>query len=196
MGLYQNKYRIDSSRLKEWDYTNAAWYYITVNLKKHAPCFGKIIKGKMALNDIGEIVKEEWLNTEKVRKHIELDYYQIMPNHLHGIIIFNDYVETTRLPRHFRGWVVSPRIKHGEMMHRIVSTTLKPNSLGSMIGQFKSVCTKRIHAAGYELFSWQPRFYDHIVRTELELYNIRKYILENPRRWEIEKDNPENIGIF
>ncbi len=186
MGLYQNKYRIESARLKEWEYTNAAWYYITVNTKKHISFFGKIIYGEMVLNEIGKIIKDEWLNTEKIRKHVELDCYQIMPNHLHGIIILNDHVETTRRV------VVNP----DETKQRIVSTTLKPNSISSIIGQFKSVCTKRIHESGYDKFAWQPRFYDHIIRNEKELYHIRKYICENPERWEIAKDNSENIGIF
>jgi putative transposase len=44
-----------------------------------------------------------------------------------------------------------------------------------------------------EKFEWQKSFYDRIIRNEKELYQIRKYIQENPLRWEIEKDNPENL---
>lgn len=80
-------------------------------------------------------------------------------------------------------------------MQRIVSTTLQANSLGSIIGQFKSICTKRIHTNDYENFAWQSGFYDRIIRNEKELYNIRKYIEENPLRWEIEKNTPENLTI-
>ena len=78
-------------------------------------------------------------------------------------------------------------------MHRIVSTTLKPNSLGSIVGQIKSVCTKQIHSMGYRKFAWQPGYYDRIIRDEKELYNIRKYIEQNPLKWYCEKDNSENI---
>ncbi|MCL4547958.1 MAG: hypothetical protein M1495_05255 [Bacteroidetes bacterium] len=42
-------------------------------------------------------------------------------------------------------------------------------------------------------FAWQPRFYDRIIRNEKELYNIRRYIKQNPLRWELDKDKPENI---
>jgi putative transposase len=174
MALYQNIYRIESVRLREWDYTNAAWYYVTINTKNHLPYFGEVVDSIMILNVIGKILQEEWLNTEIIRKGIELDYYQIMPNHLHGIIIFNGIVNTKRFTS---------------------SPTLKPNSLGSIIGQFKSVCTKRIHDSGCKQYAWQTRYYEHIIRNERELYKIRKYILENPRRWEIEKENIEDIEL-
>ena len=50
----------------------------------------------MKLNPIGEIVEKEWNRTKIVRKNIDLDLYVIMPNHIHGIIIINEAVETTR----------------------------------------------------------------------------------------------------
>ena len=73
------------------------------------------------------------------------------------------------------------------------SAAWKSNSLGAIIGQFKSVCTKRIWAAGFRHFAWQARFYDHIVRSESELERIRAYILANPSRWEEDKQNTEAI---
>lgn len=186
MSLYQNKYRIESARLKEWDYKNAAWYYVTICTKNHIRWFGKVINGKMILNRIGKIVVREWRQTEAVRKNIELDYFVVMPNHIHGILIINP-VKTT-------GSVVSNK-KESEMIRRIVSTTLPPGSLGSIIGQIKSVCTKQIRLVGYKNFAWQPRFYERIIRNEKELYMIRNYIYQNPMRWELEKETPENIDI-
>jgi len=53
--------------------------------------------------------------------------------------------------------------------------------------------TKQIHQNGFISFAWQPRFYDRIIRNEKELFQIRKYIEQNPLKWEIEKNNPENI---
>ena len=146
MLLYQNKYRVESIRLKEWDYTNPRWYFVTINTK----------------------------------------------NHVHGIIIINQSVETT-------GSVVSKTNRQingkpiPETIQQIASTTLKSNSLGSIVGQFKSVCTKHIHSIGHNNFAWQPRFYDRIIRNEKELSNIRKYIAENPMRREFEKNIPDNI---
>ena len=87
--LYQNKYRVKSTRLKDWDYSNAGWYFVTICVKKLVPYFGKVVKAKMKLSKIGLIVKEEILKTVKIRKNIELDEWVIMPNHVHAIIILN-----------------------------------------------------------------------------------------------------------
>ncbi|MCK4558670.1 MAG: transposase, partial [Calditrichia bacterium] len=59
----------------------------------------------------------------------------------------------------------------------------KPNSIGSIIGQFKSVCTKKIRNRGFRYFKWQNRYYNHIIRNEKELHKIRSYIRLNPKRW-------------
>ena len=185
ISLNKNKYRVESIRLKEWEYSNPWWYYVTINTKNHVEWFGKIEKERMKTNKIGELVEKEWKLNKVVRKNIDLDFYVIMPNHIHGIIIIDEKVETT-------GPVVSNK-NSNETMQRIVSTTLRPNSLGSIIGQFKSVCTKQIHAMGYKNFAWQPRYYDRIIRNNKELFNIRKYIDENPLKWYYEKDNSENI---
>jgi len=131
----------------------------------------------MVLNDLGKIVEEEWKRTAEIRPLIELDYYVIMPNHFHGIPIIKD-VETSRRD-------VSKEYETG---HRPVSTYLKPNSISSIIGQFKSICTKRIHKLGFEQFQWQPGFYDHIIRNDEDLRRIREYIQTNPFKWEIDEE--------
>jgi len=187
MDLYQNRYRIESARFKEWDYSNPWWYFVTINTKDHKEFFGEIINGSMILNKIGQLVEEEWTKTKLLRSNIDLDYYVIMPNHIHGIIIINPKVETT-------GSVVSNKtIQNTETTQRVVSTTLKPDSLGSIIGQFKSISTKRIRSIGKNNFAWQSRFYDRIIRNEKELFNIRKYIEQNPLKWEFEKNDSKNI---
>jgi REP element-mobilizing transposase RayT len=134
----------------------------------------------MVLSNIGKIVFEEWNLTKKIRPNIELDAFTIMPDHLHGIIIIkepsNIVVETSR---------------------RDVSTGIhkKPyltaNSLGSMMNQFKSKCTKRIHADGYQNFAWQPRFYEKIIQNEKSLNKIREYIVNNPTKWKMDKIRPK-----
>jgi putative transposase len=172
--IYKNKFRIETSRLKDWDYSTPWWYYVTICTKNFRNWSGEIKNGKMILNDLGKIIKEEWLRTKEIRANVDLDYYVIMPNHFHGNIILLD-VETSR-------WDVSNKNETG---HRPVSTQLKPNSLGSVIGQFKSVCTKRIHKLGFTDFQWQSRFYDHIIRNEADLRRIRNYIQNNPLKWEL-----------
>jgi REP element-mobilizing transposase RayT len=57
---FQNKYRIKSNRLQNYDYSSSGAYFITICTKNREHFFGKIINGKMVLNDLGKIVKSEW----------------------------------------------------------------------------------------------------------------------------------------
>jgi REP element-mobilizing transposase RayT len=176
MNLFKNKFHVESSRLKNWDYSTPWWYYVTICTKDMHCWFGEIKNGNIILNGLGEVIDEEWNKTKEIRTNVDLDYYVIMPNHFHGIIIIKD-VETSRRD-------VS---KKKEMDHRSVSTNLKPNSLGSIIGQFKSICTKRIKRLGFEKFKWQTRFYDHIIRNGNDLQRIRTYIQNNSLKWEMDE---------
>lgn len=186
MASFQNKYRIASTRLREWDYARAGMYFVTLCTRDRVRFFGEIVCGEMHLSPIGEIVAEEWQKTSQVRPNVELDAWVIMPNHLHGVLVITHQISKSTIVETFR---------------RNVSTTnanaptarLRPNSLGSIIGQFKSICTKRIWAAGFRDFAWQTRFYDHLIRNEKSLQKIREYVINNPLRWEEDEENPANI---
>jgi REP-associated tyrosine transposase len=105
------KYKIESARLKEWDYSKPWWYYVTINTKDHKHCFGKIESTKMILNDLGKIAETSWKNIIKHYPMVELDYYVIMPNHIHGIIILNSTVETGHQPRQDRVLTGAPSLQ-------------------------------------------------------------------------------------
>jgi len=72
--------------------------------------------------------------------------------------------------------------------HRL-APTIQSNSLGSIIGQFKSVCTKRIKLMlDYPIKSiWQKNYYEHIIRDEQDLFRIQKYIAQNPLKWQLDE---------
>jgi REP element-mobilizing transposase RayT len=176
--LYKNKYRIESARLKEFDYSSNYWYYVTINTKNHLEFFGKVKEGKVLLNQLGNIVDEEWRNISVIRSGVDLDSYKIMPNHFHGILIVNQSSELKTVKTHRDASLQNP---------------VCVNSLSNIIRGFKGAVTKRIHHMGMIKFEWQSRFYDHIIRTEKDLARIREYIDMNPLKWEIEKNNPENI---
>jgi REP element-mobilizing transposase RayT len=185
MTRYKNKYRIESARCQNWNYTENGYYFVTICTRDRQCCFGDVIDGKMQLSPIGQIVAEEWQKTEQIRSNVQIDAWVVMPNHLHGIVIIHKPVETLRpdtLVETFRRNVFTDKSR------------LKPNSLGSIIGQFKSVCTKRIWAAGFPDFGWQTRFHDRIIRDEESASQIREYIINNPARWESDKNNLKNIS--
>jgi REP element-mobilizing transposase RayT len=162
------KYRSESRRLKYWDYSTPGGYFVTMCTNLRRPFFGEIDNCDMCLSPAGEIVKEEWEKTAYMRETVELDEYVIMPNHIHGIIILKQVVGTPR-------WGVQK------------SEETKSDSLGLIIGQFKSVCTRRIRADCARDFAWQTRFYDHVIRDETDLQRIRQYIRDNPGKWELDK---------
>jgi len=207
MASFKNLYRIPSARLQNWDYARAAWYFVTVCTKGQACFFGEIVEGEVVLSPTGRIVAEEWEKTPQVRPSVALDQWQIMPNHLHAILVIKD-VETPRWgvsrEETFQRNVstgdvetarraVSARGTHRRALAR--TPRLKPASLGSIIGQFKSACTRRIWAAGFPDFAWQPRFYDHIIRSQDSLAKIRDYIIHNPLMWGTEEDRIENLRL-
>lgn len=169
------KYRIASARLKEYDYSAPNWYFVTINTKNHKEYFGEIKNGKMNLNDLGKTAEEEWIKTPELRKNIELDYYVVMPNHFHGILIITETI-CRDVARN-----VSTNKKYSEI-------SPQAGSLSTIIRGYKAAVTKRIHETGDKNFSWQARFYDRIIRNERELNAIRNYIEQNPLRWELDYD--------
>jgi putative transposase len=194
MSLYQNKYRIESSRLKDWDYSNPWYYYVTINTENHVRFFGDIVREKMVLNDIGKIFNKEWFQTKQLRNNVELDYYVIMPNHLHGIVIINGpEVETHSAKADKRVRLPNDTVSTGDAFD--ASLRIVKNCLSDIIRGFKSSVTRQILKMDYSNFAWQTRFYDRIIRNEKELYKIRIYIEQNPLRWELEKNTPENLDI-
>ena len=95
MGHFQNKYRIESTQLKKWDYGWNAAYFITICTKNRESFFGSIRNGRMFLSKIGQIVKKEWTKTFEMRPDMNLtmDEFVVMPNHFLAIIIIgrNEY---------------------------------------------------------------------------------------------------------
>ncbi len=83
----QKQHRRKSIRLKNYDYSNPNWYYITICSFNRKSIFGTIKKSKMILSNYGKIVAENWKAIPNHFKNVSLDYYVVMPNHLHGIII-------------------------------------------------------------------------------------------------------------
>lgn len=140
----------------------------------------------MQLSKIGEIAEKYWLEIQNHFPFVELDEFVIMPNHIHGILMINNV------------------ISHVETRHCLVSTTTNANkktnrfqnqgknTISSIIGSYKSICTKIINKISKNTFGWQPRFYDQIIRTEKSFYYIRKYIKENPINWGRDRNNSFN----
>ena len=178
MSVFKDTFRIESARHPDWNYADNGMYFVTICTQNKVCYFGEVINEKMRLNDIGQIVVEELLKTPQIRKNVILDEWIIMPNHLHVIIfICNNGVETSRRD-------VSTKAHN--------NFQLQSGSLGAIINQIKSICTKRIRLVEPK-FSWQSRFYDRIIRNEYELRRIRDYVYYNAAKWDIDKNNSDNL---
>src|SRR5690554_4014593 len=75
-----------SIRLKGYDYSQAGMYFITICCQNRICRFGNIENNKMVLNEYGKIAYDEWMKLSERFPNFELDVFQIMPNHIHGII--------------------------------------------------------------------------------------------------------------
>lgn len=167
-----------SIRLKGFNYSSNEAYFVTICTKNREYLFGDIVDGKMVLNQYGEIT-DKTLKLLSKRFPVEIDTYQIMPNHIHMIIIVGAIHE-------------SP---HDTRAHRDAPLQ-KRSLLSQIIGFLKMNSSKSIHQMDRNLPVWQRNYYEHIIRNEKELYKIREYITLNPLMWERDRNNnPENIYV-
>jgi putative transposase len=194
---FKGKYRIASNRLKGWDYGAPGYYFVTICTKNQVPWFGEIKGGEMFLSELGMIIEKELETTVQIRPNVSLDAWVVMPNHVHAILIIREEnresVETPHLSIETPHLSVETPHLPVETPHLSVETprwgvsntnrNWRPGTLGAIINQYKSKCTKRIHAMGRNDFAWQTRYYDHIIRNEKTLESIRSYILGNPIKW-------------
>ena len=171
--LFRNRYRIPSIRMQGWDYREPGWYFVTICTKGKECWFGEVKDQTMMLSDIGQVVHRCWLQIPQHFRHVTLDDWVVMPNHVHGIVVIGERekcrpVETCDSHVSTNAYIRRPT----------------PGSLGSIIGQYKSTCTKLVHRMGNTDFAWQPRFHERLIRDPDETIRIRQYIRTNPLMWE------------
>ncbi|KAF2330835.1 transposase [Flavobacterium nitrogenifigens] len=88
--LFREKFKIDSNRLQNWDYSSEAVYFITIVTKNRQSIFGVIEDERMILNEKGKIIERELLKSIKIRKNWFFHNWVIMPNHVHLLIEIQD----------------------------------------------------------------------------------------------------------
>ena len=161
-----------ATRLKDYDYSTCGFYFVTICTKDGKEWFGEIESGEMIFSRSGRIAEKCWIDIPAHFKHVKLDEFIVMPNHVHGIvnIVGNAYMRS--LPNRTK------------ML------------LSSIVQQYKSSVTRKIrYSCNHNRFQWQKSFYDHIIRTERSFNNIREYIKYNPLKWESDIENTININM-
>lgn len=155
-------------RLPEYDYAQPGYYFITVCTRERKqevlcsiePAVGAIINRppRISLTPLGRIVNETIRAIPDHYPGILVDQFIIMPDHVHLILSFRNI---------------------GPDGRQIAA----PTPLSKIIQQMKRIASKQ---AGVPL--WQKGFYDHVIRNDVDLANVRQYIRNNPLKWLQDKD--------
>lgn len=149
-----------SIRLKDYDYSKAGCYFITICCFDKICRFGAINHGKMKLNEFGKIAYKQWELLPDRFSGMQQDVFQIMPNHLHAIIVLK-------------------QDNNGQS---------RPSTVPDIVSAYKSIVNNEIldscklHGETMGKL-WQRNYYEHIIRNEQAYRLISEYILRNPMNW-------------
>ncbi len=156
-------------RLQGYDYSTPGYYFITICSHNKQNIFCDITPHNcrggcpqppvIQLTAIGKIIEEHLLQINKVYPGVKLDIYVVMPNHVHFIIILEE-----------PGGCGQPPLQRQNI------------NIPKIINSFKTITSKRNNKK-----IWQRGYYEHIIRNEEELSEVREYIQNNPARWQEDK---------
>jgi putative transposase len=160
-----NTSRRKQLRLPGYDYSQPGRYFVTICAFEKACILGEVRGGNFEPSPAGSIVRECWYELPAHYPGVHLDEFVIMPNHIHGLIVFSRPVgDELKL---------GVKVPGGRTVSEIVRA-------------FKTFSARRINestgATGKPV--WQRGYFEHIVRTDKALKNIRQYIRDNPGDWE------------
>ncbi len=205
-----------SIRLKEYDYSRAGWYFITVCTFRGLCLFGNILNGKMNICKAGQMVKKWWFELNNKYPEIELRDFVIMPNHIHGLIEIKSDVHSKsvgailcdRPDIHVSSDSSDQNNKQQKMQNLYDSTNIdniercKHDDQGEHAGSplheiikwFKTMTTNE-YIRGVKENLWEPfnkklwhrNYYEHIIRNEKSYNQIAEYVQNNPLNWQDDK---------
>jgi REP element-mobilizing transposase RayT len=148
-----------SLRLKDYDYSQAGAYFVTLVTQGRNNLWGQVIDEAVNLNPSGEMVSRWWQELEVKFSSVKIDEFVVMPNHLHGII-----------------WLycqAQPEIYLSDIIRWFKTMTTNEYIRG----------VKNLSWPPFNKRVWQRNYFDHIIRDEVDWNNHRLYILDNPRQW-------------
>lgn len=145
---------------------------MTICTRNRECLFGVLTDDEVRLTDSGRLASVTWKELPSRFPTVSLDSFVIMPNHIHGIIIVASML-------------------HNHMDTAEEGAMNRAPTLGEIIRSYKAASTRMIRQTANANFAWQRNYYEHIVRSDESLNRIRQYILENPSRWAIDRENPD-----
>jgi REP element-mobilizing transposase RayT len=138
--------------------------------------FGNISCGKMILSESGQIASKLWCELTEHFLFVSLDEFVVMPNHIHGIVIIEPttaVVGTLHATSLLQQTATAERTLHATSLQSTKNEFMsaispKSGSLATVIRSYKSAVSKKVHFIDHD-FSWQPRYYDHLIRSDKEM---------------------------
>jgi putative transposase len=195
MTLDSEKHHRRSIRLKGYDYSYPGTYFVTICVHDRRCIFGDIIDRQMIANPAGNMVTNAWNELPKKYEHVATDFFVLMPNHIHGIIVLN--------PRHVGAAPCGRPVCSGAQSPQGQPQGVAPTretllTLCDVVHRFKSWTTK-LYSDGVKKQDWpsfpgrlwQRNYYEHVIRDDEDLNKIREYIVTNPYSWVEDKENPQ-----
>lgn len=118
-------------------------------------------------------------------ENFELDVFQIMPNHMHGIIVLNEIVGATLAVAQ------NDTIALNDDADIRAGASPAP-TISDIVGAYKSLVSNgclEIYKSKNETMGklWQRNYYEHIIRNEQSYQTISNYIINNPAKWQEDK---------
>jgi REP element-mobilizing transposase RayT len=174
-------------RLADFDYAEHGAYFVTMCTQNRLPLFGAISGDGMLANAAGNMIERWWTELPRKFARVESDEFVVMPNHVHGLLFINGADVGFN----------EPKFKTGEGGHTGPPLQVSDAPLPRVMQWFKTMTTNAYFAGvrddGWTPITgklWQRGYYDHIVRRDEALNDIRQYIIDNPRKWSEDEHNP------
>ena len=141
----------------------------------------------MYLSPIGEMADECWRAIPEHFPHVQIPLWVVMPDHIHGIVIIDDFVETQNIASLHDN--ETDQTQNIASLHDNEPNKFGPQSknLASVIRGFKIGVTKFARQNNIP-FLWQSRYYDRIIRDSVGMKRIAEYIENNVAEWDENKD--------
>ncbi len=162
-----------SIRLRNFDYSAAGAYFITICTKDKQMLLGNIVDGRMHQNAAGQAVEQCWCEIPKHYPEVSLGDYIVMPNHIHGILLIHGFHASVQMIGNRSATPYQNVGANDDSPLRGTSRTV-----GAIVRGFKVGVAKRV---GVKL--WQRNYYEHIIRNQQSYEQISRYIVNNPINW-------------
>jgi putative transposase len=204
-----------SLRLKGYDYSQPGAYFITICTENKVCYLGNVVDGITISYPISDVIRDIWQEIPAKFKGVELDAFIIMPNHVHGIVVIKKECRDMSQQAHRynnenirEGLIYQMHIKDyiEDMEVSFINQCAKKNqadpkpknwnlmldsnqTVGKIVRYFKAKTAKIVHDRFFPSFQWQRNYYEHTVRSPRELDSIREYIINNPLKWALDREN-------